>query len=137
MEFPTARLQALPPVEARRLAEQFEWHYPPKHGSWLDMAEIEISIMSRQALNKPLTDLESFKRQVRIWAMKRNAQHVKINWQVKTHNPRIKLARLYPTILYKLTGYTTRVVYQNSCNKFNVSLNEFIENCSLENYSQL
>ena len=63
------------------------------------MAEIEISIMSRQALGKPLPDLESFKHQVRAWTIKRNAVHTKINWQFKTHDARIKLAKLYPVIV--------------------------------------
>ncbi len=87
------------PEEARRLAERFEWHYTPKHGSWLDMAEIEIGVMSRQALAKPLPDLESFKEQVRIWTAKRNAECKRINWQFKTADARIKLAKLYPEIL--------------------------------------
>lgn len=85
--------------EARRLAERFEWHYTPKHGSWLDMAEIEIGVMSRQALAKPLPDMESFKEQVRIWTVKRNSECKKINWQFRTTDARIKLAKLYPTVL--------------------------------------
>ena len=91
--------KAFKPEEARRLAERFEWHYTPKHGSWLDMAEIEIGIMSRQALAKPLPDMESFKEQVRIWTIKRNAECKKINWQFKTTDARIKLAKLSPTVL--------------------------------------
>ena len=91
--------KAFKPEEARRLAERFEWHYTPKHGSWLDMAEIEIGVMSRQALAKPLPDMESFKEQVRIWTIKRNAECKKINWQFKTTDARIKLAKLYPTVL--------------------------------------
>lgn len=91
--------KAFKPEEARRLAERFEWHYTPKHGSWLDMAEIEIGIMSRQALAKPLADIESFKEQVRIWTIKRNSECRKINWQFTTQDARIKLAKLYPTIL--------------------------------------
>ena len=91
--------KAFKPEEARRLAERFEWHYTPKHGGWLDMAEIEIGIMSRQALAKPLPDMESFKEQVRIWTIKRNAECKKINWQFKTTDARIKLAKLYPTVL--------------------------------------
>ncbi len=63
------------------------------------MTEIEIGIMSRQALGKPLLDLESFKRQVRKWTIKRNAECVKINWQFKTQDARIKLNRLYPVIV--------------------------------------
>ena len=91
--------KAFKPEEARRLAERFEWHYPPKHGGWLDMVEIEIGIMGRQALAKPLPDMESFQEQVRIWTIKRNAECKKINWQFKTTDARIKLAKLYPTVL--------------------------------------
>ena len=96
---PASLYKMFSPVEARRLTERFEWHYTPKHGSWLDMAEIEIGILSRQALSKPLPDLDSFKKQVRAWTVKRNAERVKINWQFKTQDARIKLARLYPTVL--------------------------------------
>lgn len=96
---PASLYKAFPPEEARRLVERIEWHYTPKHGSWLDMAEIEIGIMSGQALGKPLPDLESFKKQVQIWIQRRNAEHVKINWQFKTQDARIKLARLYPITL--------------------------------------
>ena len=78
---------------------RFEWHYTPKHGSWLDMAEIEIGVMSRQALAKPFPDLESFEKQVRNLTIKRNARCVKINWQFTTADARIKLAKLYPTTL--------------------------------------
>lgn len=91
--------KAFPPEEARRLAERFEWHFTPKHGSWLNMAEIEIGIMSRQALAKPLPDLESFKKQVHIWTIKRNAGCKKINWQFTTADARVKLAKLYPKIV--------------------------------------
>ncbi|NBH81185.1 hypothetical protein D3Z52_24425 [Clostridiaceae bacterium] len=63
------------------------------------MAEIEIGVMSRQALSKPLPDLESFRQQVRVWTVNRNKEHAKINWQFKTQDARIKLARLYPIIL--------------------------------------
>lgn len=89
---PASLYNAFPPEEARRLAERFEWHYTPKHGSRLDMAEIEIGIMSRQALGKPLPDLESFKKQVRSWTIKRNAEHTQINWQFTTRDARIKLS---------------------------------------------
>ena len=96
---PASLYKAFPPKEARRLAERFEWHDTPKHGSWLDMAEIEIGVMSRQALSKPLPDLERFRQQVRVWTVNRNKEHAKINWQFKTQDARIKLARLYPIIL--------------------------------------
>ena len=91
--------KAFPPEEARRLAERFEWHFTPKHGSWLDMAEIEIGVMSRQALAKPFSDIESFKEQIRVWTIKRNAECRKINWQFTTEDARIKLAKLYPEVL--------------------------------------
>ena len=77
---PASLYKAFPPKEARRLSERFEWHYTPKHGSWLNMAEIEIGVMSRQALNKPLPDLESFRQQIRAWTVNRNKEHAKINW---------------------------------------------------------
>lgn len=91
--------KAFAPEEARRLAERFEWHYTPKHGSWLDMAEIELSILSRQALSKPKPDEESFSRAVRSWSSRRNAECTKIHWQFTTADARIKLARLYPSIV--------------------------------------
>ena len=96
---PASLYKAFPPEEARRLAERFEWHYTPKHGSWLDIAEIEISVMSRQALHKPLPDLESFRQQVRSWTVRRNREQSKVNWQFTTQDARIKLARLYPDTL--------------------------------------
>ena len=96
---PASLYKAFPPQEARRLTERFEWHYTPKHGSWLDMAEIEIGVMSRQVLSKPFADIESFKRQVRIWTARRNSQCVKIHWQFKTQDARCKLAKLYPSVL--------------------------------------
>ena len=91
--------KAFPPEEARRLTERFEWHYTPKHGSWLDMAEIEIGVLSRQALAKPLPDFNSFQQHVRAWTIRRNVLCSKINWQFTSKDARIKLARLYPTVL--------------------------------------
>ncbi len=96
---PASLYKAFPPEEARRLAERFEWHYTPKHGSWLDMAEIEISVLSRQALSKPLPDFDSFRKQVRSWTAKRNAECSKIHWQFTTKDARVKLAKLYPSVL--------------------------------------
>ena len=96
---PASLYKAFPPEEARRLAERFEWHYTPKHGSWLDIAEIEISVMSRQALHKPLPDLEGFRQQVQSWTVRRNREQSKVNWQFTTQDARIKLARLYPDTL--------------------------------------
>lgn len=96
---PASLYKAFPPEEARRLTERFEWHYTPKHGSWLDMAEIEIGILCRQALAKPLPDMSSFQRQVRAWTVRRNSLASKVNWQFTSRDARIKLAKLYPTIL--------------------------------------
>ena len=91
--------KAFPPEEAHRLANRFEWHYTPKHGSWLDMAEIEIGIMCRQALAKPLPDMDSFRKQVKSWTLQRNIECSKVNWQFTTKDARIKLKHLYPVIL--------------------------------------
>ena len=91
--------KAFSPEEARRIASRFEWHYTPKHGSWLDMAEIEIGIMCRQALAKPLPDMDSFKRHIKAWTLRRNIECSKVNWQFTAADARIKLKRLYPSIL--------------------------------------
>ncbi len=99
MHSPASLYKAFPAEEARRLTERFEWHYTPKHGSWLDMAEIELGILSRQALSKPLPDIDSFTRQVRSWTAIRNAACSKVTWQFTTNDARIKLAKLYPISL--------------------------------------
>ena len=91
--------KAFSPEEAHRLANRFEWHYTPKHGSWLNMAEIEIGIMCRQALAKPLPDLQSFINQVDSWTRQRNVIDSRINWQFTTNDARIKLKKLYPNTL--------------------------------------
>ena len=90
--------KAFPPEEARRLAERFEWHYTPKHGSWLDMAEIELSVLSRQALAKPKPDAETFTCAVRSWTFARNSECRKIHWQFTAPDARIRLAKLYPSL---------------------------------------
>ena len=91
--------KAFPPEEAHRLANRFEWHYTPKHASWLNMAEIDIGIMCRQALAKPFYDLESFKKQVESWTVHRNSEAGKVDWQFTTNDARIKLKRLYPPLI--------------------------------------
>ena len=96
---PASLYKAFPPEDAHRLANRFEWHYTPKHASWLDMAELEIGIMSRQALAKPLPDMDSFKNQIKAWTLRRNMECSKVNWQFTASDARIKLKRLYPTIL--------------------------------------
>lgn len=90
--------KAFAPEEAKRLADRFEWHYTPKHGSWLDMAEIEIGVMCRQALSKPLPDLDSFTTQVRAWTSRRNSQCNAVNWHFTNSDARIKLQKLYPAL---------------------------------------
>ena len=91
--------KAFPPEEAHRIANRFEWHYTPTHGSWLNMAEIEIGVMCRQALAKPLPDMESFQKQVKSWTVLRNIECAKVNWQFTSNDARTKLKRLYPVIL--------------------------------------
>jgi DDE superfamily endonuclease len=95
---PAPLYEAFAPEEARRLARRFEWHYTPKHGSWLDVAEIELSILARQCLDRCIPDIPTLKREVSIWEQARNAAEVKVSWQFKTTDARIKLQSLYPTI---------------------------------------
>jgi len=90
--------KAFPPEEARRLANRFEWHFTPKHASWLNMAEIEIGVMCRQALVKPFPDIESFRQQVKAWNFHRNIDCTTVNWRFTTKDARIKLKRLYPVL---------------------------------------
>lgn len=90
--------EAFPPQEARRLAERFEWHYTPKHGSWLNMAESELAHLASQCLNRRIPDTQTLAAEVAAWQAKRNENHIKANWQFTTENARIKLKRLYPVI---------------------------------------
>ena len=83
--------------EAHRLKKRFEIHYTPKHGSWLDMAEIELSVLSKQCLNRRLPDQEFLKNEIAEWESNRNQESNKINWQFTTKDARIKLKHLYPT----------------------------------------
>jgi DDE superfamily endonuclease len=95
---PAALYQAFAPEEARRLAERFEWHYTPKHGSWLNVAEMELSVVARQCLDRRIPDLETLRKEVAAWQQKRNAAVVKVVWQFTNAKARIKLKKLYPTI---------------------------------------
>ena len=90
--------EAFEPSQARRLSEKLEIHYTPKHGSWLDMAEIELSILSRQCINDYFESREQLKERIIPWERSRNEQQVGINWRFTTADARIKLKRLYPTI---------------------------------------
>jgi hypothetical protein len=87
-----------PPAEAARIARKLEFHYTPKHGSWLDMAEIELSVLGRQCLAQRIADQETLREQVSAWAAARNASGATIRWQFTTTDARVKLERLYPVI---------------------------------------
>jgi hypothetical protein len=94
---PASLYQAFAPQEARRLTERFEWHYTPKHGSWLDMAESELSVLSSQCLDRRIGDLERLRTEVAAWVADRNKHQAKADWQFTTADARIKLKSLYPT----------------------------------------
>ena len=90
--------EAFEPAEARRLAEKLEIHYTPKHGSWLNMAEIEIGVLSRQCLSKYIESKERMIAEVRAWQQERNKAGTTVDWQFTTADARIKLKKLYPVI---------------------------------------
>jgi len=90
--------EAYTPDEARRLAERFEVHFTPKHGSWLNMAEIEIGVMNKQCLNRRLSTKDEMAYQVNAWMCSRNSSKLSVDWQFTTEDARIKLKRLYPKI---------------------------------------
>lgn len=94
---PASFYQAFEPEEAHRLTKRFEFHYTPKHGSWLNMAEIELSVLGRQCLNRRLPSREEMDREVQAWMEERNAQVVKVRWRFTTADARIKLRHLYPS----------------------------------------
>jgi uncharacterized small protein (DUF1192 family) len=95
---PASLYEAFPPSEARRLVERFEWHYTPKHGSWLNMAESELSVVSGQCLNRRILDKQTLTDEIAAWERDRNKKHAKADWQFTTADARIKLKRLYPTL---------------------------------------
>ena len=88
--------EAFAPEEARRIAAKIEWHYTPEHGSWLNMAETELSVLSRQCLNRRIADAETLAREVAAWKVRRDSDQTTIRWQFTTADARIKLRRLYP-----------------------------------------
>jgi len=95
---PASLYEAFEPGEAKRLADRFEFHYTPKHGSWLDMAEIELGILGRQCLSRRIDNVNDLRREAKAWNVARNAAGTKVNWQFATEDARIKLRRLYPSI---------------------------------------
>jgi len=96
--------EAFEPAEARRLAERLEIHLTPKHGSWLNIAEIELKALSMQCLDRRIGSKEELECEVRSWQNERNANTIGVNWQFTTEDARVRLKRLYPTILTR-TGH--------------------------------
>jgi hypothetical protein len=90
--------EAFPPQEARRLLERLEIHYTPKHGSWLNIAEIELRILAGQCLNRRIPDQQTLEHETHQWQTERNLLQAKIDWRFSTDDARIKLKRLYPTL---------------------------------------
>jgi hypothetical protein len=95
---PASLYEAFAAEEARRLVERFEWHYTPKHGSWLNMAESELSVVSSQCLDRRIADKATLTEEVAAWEDSRNTNHAKADWQFTTADARVKLKRLYPAL---------------------------------------
>jgi hypothetical protein len=95
---PASLYEAFPSAEARRLVERFEWHYTPKHGSWLDMAESELAVLTSQCLDRRIADKQTLVEEVAAWEEARNTKHTKADWQFTTADARTKMKKLYPSI---------------------------------------
>lgn len=95
---PASLYEAFAPAEARRLIERLEIHHTPKHGSWLDMAETELSVLTKQCLDRRVPDLATLTREVAAWEQQRNTAESRIDWQFTTTDARVKLKKLYPSI---------------------------------------
>jgi hypothetical protein len=95
---PSSLYEAFAPAEARRIIERFEWHYTPKHGSWLNLAESELAVLGRQCLARRIPDAQSLASEVSAWMTGRNTHHAQANWRFTTADARIKLKSLYPAI---------------------------------------
>lgn len=95
---PGSLYEVFPPEQAKQLWDRFEFVYTPKHGSWLNMAEIELNVLIRQCLNRRIGALATVTAEVTAWQHHRNTQNASINWQFTTSDARIKLRRLYPTV---------------------------------------
>lgn len=96
-----ALYKAFPPEEAFRLNQKIEWHHTPEHGSWLDMAQVELAVFGRQCLNRRIPDIKTLKSEAKAWETKRNSQKVVIQWRFTNADARIKLKHLYPKRLSK------------------------------------
>jgi hypothetical protein len=95
---PAALYEAFAPAEAKRILDRLEFHYTPEHGSWLNMVEIELSILSAQCLDDRIPDEDTLRCEVEAWETTRNAQRATVNWRFGTSNARVKLERLYPNL---------------------------------------
>jgi hypothetical protein len=95
---PGSLYEAFPPAEAKRLADKLEIHYTPKHGSWLNIAELELSVLARQCLDRRIPDRAMLEREVAAWAAERNTLGGRVDWRFTAADARIKLKRLYPSI---------------------------------------
>lgn len=95
---PAALYETFEPAEAKRILDRLEIHYTPKHGSWLNMAEIELSVLNRQCLDEHTPDRPALEQAVSAWETERNTHHAKVDWRFTTADARIKLKRLYPLI---------------------------------------
>lgn len=95
---PSSLYKAFNPEEVRRIIKKLEIHYTPKHGSWLDIAEIELNVMTRQCLSRRIPDIETLREELSAWESERNNSYALVNWQFRTSDARIKLASLYPKL---------------------------------------
>jgi hypothetical protein len=95
---PAALYATFPPEEAKRIWDKLEFHYTPKHGSWLNMAEIELSVLSRQCLERRIPDQDALRRETAAWEERRNTAKATIEWRFTTADARVKLTKLYPTL---------------------------------------
>jgi DDE superfamily endonuclease len=95
---PGSLYEVFPPAKAKAIWDRFEFVYTPKHGSWLNMAEIELNVLTGQCLKRRMGDIEVVRNEALAWQKFRNNRNAKVNWQFTTEDARIKLARLYPTI---------------------------------------
>ena len=92
------RYETFQPDRAKALWDRFEFVYTPKHGSWLNMAEIELNVLTGQCLNRRINNIEDVWKETMAWQKYRNNKNAKVNWQFTSHDARIKLSRLYPTL---------------------------------------
>lgn len=95
---PASLYEAFPAAEARRLVRRFEWRYTPKHGSWLDLAESELAVLTSQCLDRRIPDKTTLSEEVAAWVAERNDNHAKADWRFTTEDARVKLKHLYPSL---------------------------------------